>query len=117
METFCEKCGDPIEVFHEGRTQGLRCTKCDWSVATTYTLSIEMDCTVYEIEISEGDHRSEQQVKAISRITKENFLRARMLLSKDKAIIFQGVAKEIIPIRGGLISLGLAVKICPEFPW
>lgn len=58
----CDKCGGQTEVFREGRTQGVRCTRCDWSLVTTYTPPIQLDQTKYEVRVEPGDYRDPGQI-------------------------------------------------------
>ena len=114
---YCEKCGSPIEVFREGRTQGLRCTRCNWSVVTTYTPPIQLDLTIYEIRISKGDYQDERQVKAIAHLAGVNFLNARKLLLETNPIVFKGDALHVASVRDALAAVNIEISIEPKFPW
>jgi hypothetical protein len=113
----CEKCGSPTEVVREGRTQGLRCTKCDWSVVTTYTRPIQLDGTLYEVRLVHGDYKSARHVKAIAHVTGVNFLAARRLLREAHPVVFNGKAEDAGRARAELVDVGITVEIRPDYPW
>lgn len=117
LPIVCEKCGSRTEVFREGRTQGTRCTHCDWSVVTTYTPPIQLDRTIYEVRIERGDYRDTEQVKAISHVTNGNFLSARELLKNSQSLVFSGDAHHVMQVRDSLLAAGIAIAIQPDFPW
>ena len=113
----CQKCGSQTEVFREGRTQGTRCKKCDWSVVTTYTPPIQLDRTIYEVRIERGDYRDSGQIKAIANVTGGNFLSARDLLKISQPVVCSGDAQHVLKVRDSLLAAGVVVAIQPEFPW
>lgn len=113
----CEKCGSQMEAFREGRTQGLRCSQCDWSVVTTYTPPIQLDRTTYEVRIERGDYRDAGQVKAAAHVIGVNFLSARDLLKSSQPVVFSGDAQHVMQVRDSLLAAGVVVAIQPEFPW
>jgi hypothetical protein len=117
LKNLCEVCRSPTKGFREGRTDGIRCTQCDWSVATTYTPPIQLDGTIYEVRIDHGDCRSTQQVKAIAQVMGSNLLSARELMQSSRPIVFRGDASHVAEVRDSLITAGLVIAIQPNFPW
>jgi hypothetical protein len=117
LKILCEICGSPTEGFREGRSDGIRCTQCDWSVATTYTPPIQLDRTIYEVRIDHGDYRDTLQVKAIAQVTGSNLLNAREFLQSSRPMVFRGDASHVAEVRDSLIAAGLIVSIQPDFPW
>jgi len=117
LQIFCAVCGSSTQGFREGRTDGIRCTQCDWLVATTYTPPVQLDRTIYEVRIDQGDYRDIQQVKAIAHVMGSNLLNARELLQTSRPIVFRGDAPHVAQVRDSLIAEGLIVAIQPEFPW
>jgi hypothetical protein len=113
----CEQCGGVALGFREERTDGIRCTQCDWSVATTYMSPIQLDRTIYEVRIDHGNYRDTQQVKAIAHVMGSNLLNARELLQSNRPIVFRRDASHVAQVRGSLVAAGLIVAIQPEFPW
>lgn len=113
----CPQCGGVAQGFREGRTDGIRCTQCDWSVATTYTPPIQLDPTIYEVRISHGDYKDARQVKAVAHVVGGNFLNAREILQDSQPIVFNGKAQHVVQVRESLLAAGLMVAIKPEFPW
>lgn len=113
----CPDCGSITEEINEGLTVGAKCTKCGWSVATTYIPPIMQDQTLYTVNIQNGDHKNENHIKIISKIAGVNFLQARTLLQKEKSIIFKGKALEIKKIKLILEKLNIVTDIEPKFHW
>jgi hypothetical protein len=113
----CEKCGSPTVMRSEGSTQGLYCTKCDWSVVTTHIPEILLDTTVYEIRLTGGDYRNEEHVKTVAHVSGVNFLAARKLLQQKSPLVFTGLASRIVEIRKTLNSVNLKHQINPAFFW
>lgn len=113
----CEKCQSQMEVQNTGSTQGLYCTKCDWSVVTTHISEIRLDATKYEIRIREGDYRNEQHVKAVAHVSGMNFFLSRKLLQESLPIVFKGETIDIVRARESLVSVGMECVISPDFCW
>ena len=113
----CEVCGGEVEFRQEGSTQGYFCKCCDWALVTTYIPQIQLDETTYEVFVTGGDYRNEQQVKAVSTASGLNFLAARKLLQLERSMVFQGEAAKVKEIRETLANVGLHLEISPEFPY
>ena len=113
----CEKCGSPTEVFREGRTQGVRCTQCDWSVVTTYTPPIQLDRAIYEVRIEHGDYQDAKQIKVIAHVIGGNFLSARDILKNGQPVVFTGDAQHVRQVCDSLLAVGVVVAVHPAFPW
>jgi DNA-directed RNA polymerase subunit RPC12/RpoP len=114
---YCPECGVPTEVLEEGRTSGMRCPNCGWSVVTTNFLPIEQDATIYEISINFGNYCDQRQIKLISQLTGCNFLQARKILQGVEATVYKGKAPQVLVIKQELIAANLSVTIKPEFCW
>lgn len=113
----CEECGSPLEVRAEGSTQGLYCTKCDWAVVTTGMPEIRRDTAIYEVFVTGGNFKDEQQVKVISEVSGENFLAARKLLQMPGKTVFRGRAAKVVEVRDALEKAGIHYKIEPMFKY
>lgn len=117
LSIACENCGSQTEVFQEGRTQGIRCKQCDWSVVTTYTPPIQLDRTIYEVRIERGDYQDAKQVKAVAHVIGGNFLSARDALKNGQPVVFSGNAQNVMQVRDSLLAAGVVVAVQPKFPW
>lgn len=114
----CEKCGSPVEFRCEGSTQGLFCTKCEWSVVTTCLPEILRDTTLYEVSVTSGECGSVHHLKTVAQLAGVNFLAARKLLQGPSSFaVFTGDASKVAKVRDMLKSAGLAYEIKPPFPW
>ena len=116
--SVCENCGGQIEVRREGSTQGLFCTRCDWSLVTTYLPEIVSDETLYELSVTSGDYNSEQHIKTVAQLKDINFLAARKLLQTQLSfVVLTGKASQLMSIKEALQLAGLSYEIQPPFPW
>jgi len=113
----CEKCGGALVIRQEGNTQGLYCTKCNWSVVTTHIPEFMLDSTKYEVRVCRGDYRNGQHVKAVSKVSSMNFLASRKLLQEVEPLVFSGEAADVIRVREILSAAGMVCEINPEFRW
>lgn len=114
----CEKCGRSVEFRRDGSTQGVFCTKCEWSVVTTYLPEILRDTTSYEVSVTSGDDRNDQHLKVVAQLAGVNFLAARKLLQGSSGfLVFAGSATKTAEVRDMLKLAGLAYEIKPPFPW
>jgi hypothetical protein len=114
---ICPNCGALAESVIEGRSSGMRCTQCDWSVFTTFALPIEKDQIEYEIVLSRLSAFNEEHVKTIANLMNINFLQARKKFTEEAPRVFKGKAKEVVVIKEKLDSIGLVYTIQPEFKW
>ena len=102
----------------EGSTQGVFCTKCDWSVVTTVLPDILRDTSCYEVKVTSGDFKSDRQLKAVAQVTGGNLLAARKLLQQSgHFVVFTGAAPAVAAVRDVLTAAGLGLAIEPPFPW
>jgi hypothetical protein len=113
----CERCGGPTEFRREGSTEGTYCTRCDWSVVTTYIPEILRDDTAYEIRARGGDHKNQEHVKVVAALANLNFLAARKLLEQTEPVVFKGEAVAVQRARESLVDAGMDYTINPKFPW
>jgi hypothetical protein len=116
-ESSCPQCGGPTEVRQKGFTRGLYCTRCDWAVVHTEIPQINLDTTLYEVRIRDGDYGNREHVKVVADISGVNFLEARRLLQQREPVVFRGQAIDVVPVRESLKSAGILFTISPEFRW
>lgn len=115
----CEVCGGGMKVFLEGRSQGMRCENCGWSVVTIYTPEIDRDQTTYVVRLVGGDFHNAEHVKLISLLADVNFLSARKLLQEfeSQPVLASGKARDIALVREKLQELLIPYLITPDFRW
>ena len=118
FDSICPKCGGALEARREGSTEGLFCTKCDWSVVTTYLPDVLCDTTSYQVIVTSGDFKLELHLKAVAQLAGVNFLAARKLLQgPGEFVVFTGPAHQVTSARDVLMAADLRFKIEPPFPW
>ncbi len=116
-QILCERCATLLEEKKEGRSQGMICPVCGWSVMTTVIPEIERDTKLYDIYISKNDYRDKLKIKALSEISGLNFLRSREIMINGGKIISQEKATNIVCIKNKLMSVNIKFSIFPEFNW
>ncbi len=113
----CEECGADSEYRVEGSTEGFFCTQCDWALVTTRISEIAQDVTKYKMYLLSADTGNKEQVKALSEFANLNFLQARKLTEKERALIFEGEALEVDKARSVFNQLSIEYEIEPKFPY
>ena len=113
----CEKCGSNTEVFCKGRTQGISCKQCDWSVVTTYIPPHLLDRTIYTVQIKFCDYRNKDQIKTVAKVIGGSFLNARQFLKNYPSIVFTGNALQVMQVRDLLVAVDVQIAIEPTFPY
>jgi len=115
-EFLCPVCGGLTEKIDEGRTTGTRCTRCEWSVVSTYTSPIDEDLTFYEMHIKKLNRPNENQIKTISSLGGGNFLQAKKQITEGNFSV-RGKARMILSIKNKLNNANLLFEISPDFKW
>ncbi|WP_153065429.1 MULTISPECIES: hypothetical protein [Xanthomonas] len=112
----CEVCGGRLGIYSDGRTQGLICKNCGWSILTTVNTEINDDNSEYSIRCS-GDFSNSEHVRMVASIVGVNFIEARKLLKQDSFVIFTGKALEISDVIRNLKAARLDFQVDPHFKW
>lgn len=112
----CEQCGGELASFRQGSAQGVKCTRCGWSVVTTNIQGVKVDETKYEVRCR-GDYQDKAHIRAVSEVTGSNFLTSRNMLQKGLVLVFVGQAEEVLRVRTILVSAGVVCEITPDFNW
>ena len=117
MTDKCPVCNHDLIAFTEGSTTGVRCSYCDYSLVTTYIEPIYKDENTYTINLEAGNTADQQTIKAISKITGENYIYAKRCLERSPIDIVKGSATEIIELKILLDLCGIKYSITPAFPY
>ncbi|WP_146011161.1 hypothetical protein [Xanthomonas arboricola] len=112
----CEVCGGLLDIYTEGRTQGLICKSCGWSLVTTINLEINNDNNEYSIRCS-GNFSDSEHVRVVASVVGANFIEARKLLKQGSFVIFNGKAPEVYDVIKNLQAAGLDFQVDPHFKW
>lgn len=111
----CEKCGAKMIHKIDGHTQGWYCTNCEWSVVTTYFSEIELDDTIYKIEVLPNNDTELDNIKIIAKFGNCNFILAKQLLNVG-GILLEDRAVNIHEKIDKLDVLGIKYTITPNYP-
>lgn len=111
----CEKCGDVIEYFRNGNTQGWKCPTCGDMAVTTYMEPIYKDKTVYTIHIKSQEPETDK-IKVISKVYCCHFPEAKQILlqgNHDISVEARDIKKMAIELTKGKIDYSIE----PVFPY
>lgn len=113
----CPECGSDTISKIEGSTLLIKCSCCDWAVATTYIDPINADTTMYTISLCSGNSPTKELLKTVSSITGLNYIAAKKLIMNPGSSLFQGKAPETKKIADALTEAGGHYKIKPDFKY
>lgn len=111
----CPECGSDTISKIEGSTLLIKCSCCDWAVATTYTDPINTDTTMYTISLCSGNIPTKELLKTVSSITGLNYIGAKKIVENPGSSFFQGKAPETKRIASALTKVGARYEINPDF--
>lgn len=105
-----------VEVRRQRSTEGLFCTKCDWSVVATHLPDILQDTIPYEVRVISGDFKNDSPLKAVAQLASVNLLAARKLLQEPGGfLIFTGLASKVATVWDTLKSPGWSSELSRHF--
>ncbi len=113
----CPKCNSSTISKIEGSTLIIKCTECEWSVATSYVDPIYEDETVYIVRVGQVLNPNKEQLKAVSSVAGVNFIAAKKTLETPGATLIEGLAPEIKESVAKLSESNVAITIEPEYPY
>ena len=114
-QTLCPECGAEMHCIDPVRHVGMICPNCGWGWATTDFDPILDDLQDYSIILEEAVKPSAEMVKTLSRITGQNYIKARELLKNPPCVIYTGKAKAVKLVASELSSLSIGFSIQPPF--
>ena len=115
-QVFCEKCGAEMHPIDPVKHVGMVCPNCGWGWATTDIDPILDDLREYSIILEEAVKPSAEMVKMLSRITGQNYIKARESLKNPPCVINTGKAKAVLFVARELTSLSIGFSIQPPLP-
>ena len=95
---------------------GMVCPNCGWGRATTDIDPILDDLHDYSIILEEAVKPSAEMVKALSRITGQNYIKTRESLKNPPCVVYIGKAKTVKVVARELTSLSIRFSIQPPLP-
>lgn len=113
----CEKCGSEMEIQLKGSCLGVVCPNCGWGIASTYIDPLRADWTDYTIRLNADGKASVDAIKAVSKLSGCNYLKAKDVIENTGGAILSGKATEIADAKNLLDSLGLNYETTPPFPY
>ena len=113
---LCPECGEIMNETYDKPALNLTCPKCGNKIATTRWEPIDLDSTEYEIIISKGNEESMENIKLISKISGENYIKSKELLSNGFSYI-KGSAIEVMNKKKILDDNHIKYTINPKYPY
>lgn len=115
---ICPICGNTIIEEVEGSSLIIKCTKCDYSVATSNISLIYEDETIYTVTIEKGNGVKMDVITKLKSITG---LSTSKMLNIIKAgcpyDLYAGKAVEVKELKSKLESANIKFSIKPNFQW
>ena len=113
---ICPECGTIMNETYDKPALNLVCPKCGNKIATTRWEPIDLDSTEYEIIISKGNTESMDNIKLVSKLTGENYIKSKELLLNG-FVCFKGKAIDVIVMKKKLDDYHIQYIINPNFPY
>jgi hypothetical protein len=113
----CDICGADIEYRIEGDTEGVFCTRCNWSLVTTHIPKIAQDINIYKMYLCSADPNDKDHLKALAKVANINLLQAKKMAKENKPLIIEDEALAIDKARNILNDLSIKYDIYPSFPY
>ena len=115
---ICPICGNKLIEEVEGSSLIIKCTKCDYSVATSNISLIYEDETIYTVTIEEGNSVKMDVITTLKTITG---LSTSEMLDIIKAgcpyDLYAGRAVEVKEMKSKLENANIKFSIKPNFQW
>lgn len=111
----CPECGAEMIPTYSKPALNYTCPKCGNSIATTLWETIDLDMTNYEIIILPNTSHITDNIKLVSKLTGENYIKSKELLTTGFSL-FKGRAVEIKQIISKLDRTTLKYVIKPNYP-
>lgn len=116
-EVICDKCGREMVYKKVSSTQGWFCEFCGWNVVTSFSDPIDEDIEIYEVFNFGNNKKALQEIKCISKITGENFIKCKELLSSNGQLLYKGNAKSVKVVLQKLKKNNIRFNVIPYFPY
>lgn len=113
----CPNCGNKLISEINGSALIIRCTKCDYSVATTHIDPIYEDDSEYEIFLEEGNEITKENYFLIQSLTNMSMLEIKHLFEATPYLLSKGLAPEVKELKEKLDECGISYSIVPEFKY
>lgn len=113
----CPNCGNELISDIIGSTLLVRCSKCDFNIATTHLDSIFEDENIYEIYLSDGNKITKENYFLVQSLTNMNMPQILKLFENTPYLLFKGHASEVKELKDQLDEKNIKYYIKPDFPY
>lgn len=113
----CMVCGSYMVFKREGSTQGWYCKNCEWNEVTTFIKEIELDRQTYKVYLIEGDEKDINQIRVLSKVNNNGFLKSKSILKVKGSLLYCGMAKDVYNICETFDDVGIKYYIEPKFQY
>lgn len=112
----CPKCGNDVIVKFNGNEIINKCIKCDYEAVTTYNSKMDLDNTKYVISILSNNDTSLDNIKLISKLTGEGFIKSKEYLQSGFSFEKE-YAEKILKKKQIFDDYDIKYEIIPKFPY
>ncbi len=91
----CPECGADLVSIVENGSNLIKCSKCEWAVASTYNGPEYSDNTIYHVYIVQDDDNDVKKIKSVAKICGVNFIQAKAILQAEKTLVAEGLAYKV----------------------
>jgi hypothetical protein len=113
----CPECGAPVASVVDGMSLVLRCTACEWSVATTNRNHPAWDETPYSVFVSAPALERTKLIAVLAAELGLSVADARSLIDEGRPIAINVNAPEVYRLDRKLRPRGVVLSTKPSFPW
>ena len=117
MTDKCPLCNHELVPIKEGSSIGVRCSHCEYSVVTSYIDPIYEDENTYTLLLEADNTFNKNNIKIISKISGQNYIQLKKLVSSVPVVIAEGKAVDILSIKKILDESNIHYSISPKFPY
>ena len=117
IETICEKCGSKCSHRIKDSIQEVFCTKCDWSIVTSFIPEIVKNTKSFTLTLTNYSYENINQIKLIAKSIEKNLIEAKTMMKNNTKIVITGSAYSIIDFIPELVKNDIHVELQNDFTW
>lgn len=114
----CPICGSEMIEIIDGSSRVIKCTKCDYNVATSEISLIYEDETIYTVTMEKGNNIKKNVVTTLKNIVGFPTSKIVEIIKNDcPYVLYTGSAVEVNELKSSLDKSHIRYSIKPEFKW
>ena len=113
---LCEKCNTEMVYIKEGNSCGWNCPNCGNGYVTTFIDPIQLDETIYTINLEKNKSATAKDLKIISKLASIPILEAKKKVTSG-GVLIEGKAVTVKDCISILKDSDLVYVVSPAFPY